>query len=289
MVYDFLIAPFAEFDFMRRALVGVVVLAIGAAPVGVFLMLRRMSLTGDAVAHAILPGVALGFAVAGFSVPAMSFGGLLAGFAVVMFSGLAARMSALNEDATLAAFYLISLALGVMLVSVSGSNVDLLHFLFGHVLALDDQSLLLIVIASSLSLILLALFYRPLVMDSVDPNFLGTLSQAGSFAHLAFLAVVVIVVVGAIQALGTLLGVAAMILPAVAARFWTRDVNAMVLIAPGLAVVANSVGLLASFHLDAQTGPCIVIAQGLVMLLSFGFGRAGGLIPRLLRPRHRTA
>src|SRR6188472_1147237 len=122
MLYDALIAPFAEFEFMRRALVGSVALALGAGPVGVILMLRRMALTGDAMAHAILPGAAVGFLVAGLSLPAMTVGGLVAGFAVALLSGAVARFTALREDAALAAFYLISLALGVMIVSMRGSN-----------------------------------------------------------------------------------------------------------------------------------------------------------------------
>src|SRR5690349_21914311 len=136
MIYDTLIAPFAEFEFMRRALVGAIALSLGAGPIGVFLMLRRMSLVGDAMAHAILPGAALGYLVAGLSLGWMTMGGLAAGFAVALLAGLVARSSVLREDASLAAFYLVSLAAGVVLVSLKGSNVDLLHVLFGSVLAL---------------------------------------------------------------------------------------------------------------------------------------------------------
>src|SRR5919112_4456967 len=138
---DALITPFAEFEFMQRALVGVIAIAVGGGPVGVFLMLRRMSLTGDAMAHAILPGAAVGYLVAGLSLPAMALGGLVAGVVVAMLAGAVARFTDLKEDASLAAFYLVSLALGVTIVSLRGSNVDLLHVLFGSVLALDDASL----------------------------------------------------------------------------------------------------------------------------------------------------
>src|SRR5215470_9733493 len=117
-LYELLIQPFADFAFMRRALAGSIALSAGAAPVGVFLMLRRMSLTGDAMAHAILPGAALGFLVAGLSLPAMTIGGLVAGVAVALTSGLVARLTALKEDAAMAAFYLVSLALGVTIVSM---------------------------------------------------------------------------------------------------------------------------------------------------------------------------
>src|SRR3712207_6499424 len=161
MMHDLFIAPFAEFEFMRRALVGAAAIALGGGPVGVFLMLRRMSLTGDAMAHAILPGAAVGYLLAGLSLPAMTFGGLVAGVIVAMLAGLVTRVTALEEDASLAAFYLLSLALGVTLVSLKGSNVDLLHVLFGSVLALDDAALVLLAGIATVTLVALALLFRP--------------------------------------------------------------------------------------------------------------------------------
>ena len=116
---------------MRRALVGVCALALGAGPIGVFLMLRRMSLVGDAMAHAILPGAAIGFLISGLNLFAMTAGGLIAGFVVALLAGLSRASTELKEDASLAVFFLISLAVGVTIVSVRGTNIDLLHFLFG--------------------------------------------------------------------------------------------------------------------------------------------------------------
>src|ERR1700730_7965043 len=142
MITDALIAPFTEFEFMRRALAGIIALALGGAPIGVFLMLRRMSLVGDAMADAILPGAAVGFLLSGLNLFAMTVGGLVAGFAVAILAGLVARVTELKEDASLAAFYLVSLALGVTIVSIRGTNVDLLHVLFGNVLALDNPTLI---------------------------------------------------------------------------------------------------------------------------------------------------
>ena len=141
-------------------------------PIGVFLMLRRMSLIGDALAHAILPGAAIGFLLAGLSLFAMAGGGLIAGFLIAIGAGLIARATPLKEDASLAAFFLISLALGVTIVSVKGSNVDLMNFLFGSVLAIDNPTLILIAAISSVSLVILALIWRPLVCCGmrVDPG-----------------------------------------------------------------------------------------------------------------------
>src|SRR5208282_4660733 len=130
MLYAILVAPFADYEFMRRALVGAFALALAGAPLGVFLILRRMSLIGDAMAHAILPGAAIGFLIAGLSLFAMAMGGLIAGFLIAIGAGLIARATPLKEDASLAAFFLLALALGVTIVSVKGSNVDLMNFLF---------------------------------------------------------------------------------------------------------------------------------------------------------------
>ena len=121
---------FVEFGFMQRALLGCLALSISAAPIGVFLMLRRMSLTGDAMAHAVLPGAAIGFLASGLSVWAMTLGGIGAGLLVAVASGWVARSTVLTADARLADFYLLSLALGVLIVSTQGSNVDLLHIMF---------------------------------------------------------------------------------------------------------------------------------------------------------------
>ena len=191
-MYELLFAPFSEFEFMRRALAGTIALAFGAGPIGVFLMLRRMSLVGDAMAHAILPGAAIGFLFSGLSLFAMTAGGLIAGCVVALLTGLVARVTELKEDAALATFYLLSLALGVTIVSVKGTNIDLLHVLFGSVLALDDQALLLIAVNATITLVVLAMIYRPLVIECVDPGFLRSVSRAGGPAHLAFLGLVVV-------------------------------------------------------------------------------------------------
>jgi len=289
MIYDALVSPFVEFAFMRRALVGALALALGAGPVGVFLMLRRMSLMGDAMAHAILPGAAVGYLLSGLSLFAMTAGGLVAGFVVALLAGLVARATELKEDAALAAFFLVSLAVGVTIVSLRGSNIDLLHFLFGSVLALDDQTLLLIAAITSLSLLVLALIWRPLVLECVDPGFLRSVSRSGGPAHIAFLALVVMNLVGGFHALGTLLAVGLMMLPAAIARFWARDITAMIVIAVAGGVVSGVAGLLLSFHTGVPAGPAIILVAGVLYAVSVIFGRVGGLARHLLPRRHLEA
>jgi zinc/manganese transport system permease protein len=286
---EFFIAPFAEFAFMQRALVGVFALAIGAGPVGVFLMLRRMSLTGDAMAHAILPGAAVGYLISGLSLGAMTVGGLVAGFLVAILAGAIARSTEIMEDAALAAFYLISLALGVLIVSMRGSNVDLLHVLFGTVLALDDPTLLMLASIASCSLLALALLYRPLVLECVDPGFLRSVSKAGGPVHLIFLGLVVLNLVGAFHALGTLLAVGLMMLPAIAARFWTRDIGLMMLLSSVFALVSGYFGLLISYHSEAPSGSAIILVAGAFYVMSLLVGRHGGLLLKILPRGHLEA
>jgi zinc/manganese transport system permease protein len=289
VLYSFLIAPFSEFEFMRRALVGALALALGAGPVGVILMLRRMSLMGDAMAHAILPGAAIGFLVSGLNLFAMTLGGLVAGFVIALAAGLVARSTELKEDASLAAFFLISLAVGVTIVSVRGTNIDLLHFLFGTVLALDDQALLLIAGNATITLFVLALIYRPLVLECVDPGFLRSVSGAGAVSHLAFLALVVINLVSGFHALGTLLAVGIMMVPAATARFWARDITAMIVIAVASGALASYAGLLLSFHASVPSGPAIILVAGALYVVSVLLGRVGGLLRQVFPGRHLEA
>ena len=140
-LYTLLVQPFIEFGFMRRGLVGCLALALGCGPIGLFLVMRRMSLMGDALSHAVLPGAAIGFIFAGLSLPAMGLGGFVAGISVALIAGLVSRFTSVREDASFAAFYLLALSVGVLLVSKYGSNVDLIHILFGTVLAVDDAAL----------------------------------------------------------------------------------------------------------------------------------------------------
>jgi zinc/manganese transport system permease protein len=288
-LYDAVIAPFADFAFMRRALAGCIALSAGAAPVGVFLMLRRMSLTGDAMAHAILPGAALGFLAFGLKLIPMTVGGMIAGLCVAFLSGIVTRVTSMKEDASLASFYLISLALGVMIVSLRGSSIDLMHVLFGTVLALDDNALFFIAGSATVTLLTLAIILRPLTLECIDPRFLSVVSPAGGPVHLIFLGLVVLNLVSGFQALGTLLAVGIMMLPATAARFWSRNLVGMAGIAFGIAMLSSGAGLLLSYHVSLPSGPAIILSAGGLYVLSLMFGPAGGVVPASWLRRHRTA
>jgi zinc/manganese transport system permease protein len=283
-----LLEPFSEFAFMRRALVGTLALAMGAAPIGCLLILRRMSLVGDAMAHAVLPGAAVGYVLAGMSLLALSLGGFVAALLVALAAGLVTRSTPQREDASFAAFYLIAVALGVLLMSLRGNQMDLMHLLFGSVLAVDDAALLQMALVSSVSLWALALLYRPLVLESFDPAFLRQVRGPGALVHLALLALLVANLVSAFHALGTLMAVGLMMLPAAAARFWVADLPRMAALAACIGAISGALGLLLSFHAELSSGPSIVLVCGCFYLLSVLFGSRDSIVARRLRPSRRS-
>lgn len=288
-MHDLVLAPFLDYGFMQRALAGALLLSLSSCPVGVFLMLRRMSLMGDAMSHAILPGVAVGFLFYGLQIVPMTLGGLVAGMAVALGAGAVSRLTVQREDAAMAAFYLISLAVGVAIVSLRGSSVDLMHVLFGTVLALDSQALTLIGGIATVTLVLTFTFWRALVAECLDPLFLRSVSRLGTPVHFIFLGLVVLNLVGGFQALGTLLSVGLMMLPAAAARFWTSRVEIMAVLAVAIGMAASVAGLLLSFHAALPSGPAIILAAGSAYFFSILAGPRGVLRARVHTHRHRTA
>jgi zinc/manganese transport system permease protein len=207
---------------------------------------------------------------------------------VALLTGLVARTTALREDASLASFYLISLAVGVLIVSLRGSSVDLMHVLFGTVLALNDASLQFMAGVATVTLFVVAAIWRPLVLECIDPGFLRVVSGTGAAVHMAFMVLVVLNLVAGYQALGTLLSVGIMMLPAAASRFWTREVGAMTAVAMAVAMLSSVAGLLLSYHYDLPSGPAIILVAGVIYVLSIVVGPSGGLLRRFLPAPHRA-
>lgn len=285
-LWHYLTQPFVEFDFMRMALASIAFLALSCAPVGVFLMMRRMSLMGDAMSHAVLPGAAAGYMLAGLSLPAMSVGGFAAGLLMALGAGIVSRFTELKEDANFAAFYLSALALGVVMVSRHGSQVDLLSLLFGSVLSVNAQSLALIAVAATVTLFGMAILYRPLIIESIDPLFLRAVNGRGGLWYVLFLMLVVINLVAGFQTLGTLMSVGLMMLPAISARLWTRRLGAMLVTAVFIAFAAGVCGLLLSYYVELPSGPAIILVCGAVYAFSVLFAPHGGLIRRAPSGKH---
>ena len=211
----------------------------------------------------------------------MGAGGFVAGILVALLSGVVARFTSLREDASFAASYLTALALGVTIVSLKGSSVDLMHILFGSILAVDDLSLLLVAITATITLLGMAIIYRPLMVECFNPGFLVAMGEKGAVFHYAFLALAVLNMVAAFQAIGTLMALGLVLLPAIAASFWTRDVPSMALVAAPIALFSSYVGLLVSFHSDLPSGPAIVLTAAGCYVLSLLLGARDSVRQRL--------
>jgi zinc/manganese transport system permease protein len=214
----------------------------------------------------------------------MALGGFAAGLAVVLLAGVLARATGGREDSQLAALYLLALATGVAIISAT-RGIDLAHLLFGSVLAVDRASLVLMAGAASIAILGLAVLWRPLVVESFDPDFLAAMGEAGAVWHLAFMALVVLCVVAGFAALGTLMSVGLMMVPAVAARHFSARLSGQVGAAVAMALLSSLAGLLLSYHADVPAGPAIVLTAGVLWLGGMLLGPQASLRARLAAGR----
>lgn len=273
MIWHLFFQPFIEYGFMRRALVVCLALSVSTTMLGAFLLLRRMSLMGDALSHAILPGVAVGYLLNGMSLMAMTLGGFVAGIAVALVAGWVSRRTLLKEDASFAGFYLGSLALGVTLVSLRGSSVDLLHLLFGSILAVDRDAALFVAGVATITLLCMAIFYRALVSEAFDSAWLQVNApRLPALIHGLFLALLVLNLVAGFQVLGTLMAVGVMMLPAVAARCWTHTLPGLLLLSSLSGAFCAWMGLSLSWSASLPAGPAIVLTASIFFFISVFFG-----------------
>ncbi len=285
ILYSHLIQPFIEYGFMRHALAACLALSISGAPLGVFLSLRRMTLVGDAMSHAILPGVAVAFMIFGASIMPMVVGGLIAGMIIVMIAGGLTKFTLLKEDASFTGLYVISLALGVLLVSIHGSNIDLMHILFGNVLAIDDHALLLVAAMATISAVILSVIYRGLIIECFDGSS-GQFAKRSNILRQTFFLLLVLNLVCAFQVLGTLMALGIIVLPAIACGFWSRNIDKIVISSIVVAFLASYSGLVISYNFDIPSGPAIVLAAGAFYIFSAMFGRFGSVIANISHKKH---
>lgn len=256
------LSPFQEYLFMRRALAACVAIVLSSAPLGVLLIQRRMSLMGEALSHGTLPGIAIAYLLWGAWLPALTMGGAIAGLLVAFFSHFISRKTILKEDATFSSFYIIALALGILILSLKEGSIRLVHLLFGNVLAVDAESLIFMAIISTASLVILAIIYRPLIYDCFDPLFMRSLRLPTHFYNFIFLTLIVGNLVASYQALGTLMALGVMMIPAVTARLMSKRLAAIFLSSIVIALCSSYFGLLFSYHFNWPSGPTIILVAG---------------------------
>ncbi len=278
-----------DYAFMKRALVATSILSFSVAPVGAFLVLRRLSLAGEAMAHAIVPGIVIAFVIAGLSVFSMIVGGLIAGVSVAVLTTLLARTTIIREDASLASLYLIALALGIFILSAAGSAVPLKSFLFGSILGVDDATLILIGTTATITLVSFALILRPLIVLTIDPVFFESQSNRPGLIGQWFMFLVVLNLLGAFKALGTLMAVGLMILPATAARYWTSTITSYLVLTFAMALTSSWAGLIISYYApEVPSGPAIVLVAGGIFVFSLIFGPLGFRLTSKVRGVRKT-
>lgn len=276
----------AERRLLLRALLVCLFTAVAAGPLGCVLLVRRTALMADALAHGLLPGVGLAWLLVGASLPALFIGGLAAGLATALAAALVSRLTRLKEDAAFAAVFATLFAAGVLLVGAAATPVDLLHLLFGQLLAVGPAELRLAAAVSALTVAAFALFHRPILAECFDPVFHRACGGRGALVHTGLLALTVLVLVAALQALGVVLALGLFMLPAATAYLWCDRWGRMLVAAAAIAAAGAFAGFVLSCRSGLPPGACIVAVLGAGFLASAVGSPRHGLLARLRHPAH---
>ncbi|MEX1079243.1 MAG: metal ABC transporter permease [Homoserinimonas sp.] len=281
---DWILEPL-QFDFMNRALMVTVVAAITCAMLSCWLVQIGWSLMGDAVSHAVLPGVAISYILGWpFAVGAFIFG---AG-AVALIGGVRATTK-IKSDAAIGVVFTALFALGLVIISATPSQTDLGHILFGNVLGVSDSDIWQVVLIGAAVITILVLKRRDFTLfafDSSHANAIGISTRWLSTLMLGLLAMTVVV---ALQAVGIVLVVAMLITPGATAYLLTKRFDRMLWLSVVVTAVASVVGVYASYYLDVSTGGAVVLAQAAAFALAYLFGSRGGVVTNLVRTRREVA
>ena len=266
----------------RSAVAGGLALAFGGAPLGVLLIARRISLIGDALSHALLPGIAVAYLLAGPNNPAaLTAGALIAALVVAGLSTLLARTRSMPEDASLAVFYLTALALGVVIIGRYADAEAVHELLFGTPGALDRGGLMLAASAATATLLSLGLFVRGFVAETADPTFMRAAGVRGGWLHLLLMALVALNLVAGFRAFGALMTVGQMIVPAVAARFWGRTYVRQASLAVAFSATASILGVLIAQAFGLEAGAMMTLVAAALFAISAVAGTHNGLLRNL--------
>ena len=256
-----------QFHFLQNALVTAIVIGIVAGAVGCFIILRGMSLMGDAISHAVLPGVALSYILGiNFFIGAIVFG-LLASLIITFIK----ENSIIKSDTAIGITFSSFLALGVILIGLANSSTDLFHILFGNILAVQDMDKWITLGISLLVLLFICLFFRPLLLTSFYPVLAKSMGLSVHFYHYLLMILLTLVSVTAMQSVGTILIVALLITPAATAYLYANSLKTMILLSSTLGAFASVAGLFIGYSFNIAAGSSIVLTSALIFLISFVF------------------
>ena len=267
---NFLLEPL-QYAFMVRGLVAAVAVGIVSAVVGTYVVLRGMAFFGDALAHSILPGVAVGYLVGGGAREPLFWWALVAAILSAFGIGTISRNTKIKEDTAIGIIFAGTFALGIALIStVDGYTVDLAHFLFGDVLAVRTNDLLLIGIFGGLTILLILAFYKEFLVLSFDPIFAATLRLPVRLLDFLMLILIAVTIVVSLQAVGVALMVAMLVTPAATAYLLTKRLPIMMALAATFASISGVVGLYISYYWSIASGSAIVLVCTAIFGLVWG-------------------
>ncbi len=280
-IWQWFIEPF-QYEFMVKALGVSALVGLVCAVLSCYLVLKGWSLMGDAVSHSVLPGVAISYML---GIP-FSIGAFVFGFISVLSIGFIKRQTRIKEDAVIGLVFNTYFALGLILISKTPSSVDLTHVLFGHVLGISNDDLLQTALIGAVTLAGIFILRKDLMLFCFDENHARAIGLNTTFLYYALLSLLALTIVAALQTVGIILVISMLIAPGAIAYLLTDRFDRMMVIAAVVSVICSLVGAYASYHLDASTGGCIVVLQGMVFMVALVFAPRRGIVARMRLARH---
>ena len=284
-MFEWLTKPLT-YEFMQRGLLASTLVGVLCAVVGCYVVLRGMAFLGDALAHAILPGVALAYLFNGN----LLIGALVAALVVALLIAFLSRQGTIKEDTAIGILFAAALSLGVVLISsIRTYAVDLTHILFGNVLGVSSEDLIFTAALGAVVLGFIVVFYREFLVMSFDPVLAATLRMRAERFRALMLILLALTVVVSMQTVGVGLVAAMLVTPGAAAYLLTRRLTSMMIVAALIGALSSVVGLYLSFYLSVASGAAVVLTATAIFLLAFLFAPARGLVPRWRHTRAETA
>lgn len=265
-VTEFLMA-LGRYDFLQSALITAIMVGMMSGIIGSFIILRGMSLMGDAISHAVLPGVAVAY-MFGFNI---LIGASLFGILAALLIGFVAAHSKIKTDTSIGVVFSAFYALGFILISMAESSTNLHHILFGNILAVNDTDIMTTAVVLGIVILFVTFFYKELLVTSFDETYAKTYGLKVQLLHYTLMLVLTLVTVSALQTVGIILVVAMLITPAATAFLWTDKLSTMLILAATFGVVSSITGLYFSYTFNWASGPAIVIVAALLFAISFIF------------------
>ncbi|WP_179394183.1 metal ABC transporter permease [Lacticaseibacillus absianus] len=265
-----------RYDFLQSALITAIMVGIMSGVIGSFIILRGMSLMGDAISHAVLPGVAVAYML-GINV---LIGASVFGILAALLIGFVAAHSKIKTDTSIGVVFSAFYALGFILISMAESATNLHHILFGNILAVSDSDIMTTAVVLGIVILFVVGFYKELLITSFDETYARTYGLHAQLLHYGLMLVLTLVTVSALQTVGIILVVAMLITPAATAFLWTDKLSTMLVMAAGVGVISAIVGLYFSYTFNWASGPAIVIVAAALFAISFAISPKQGFLPK---------